>query len=436
MKLLRLPLSLELASAMLLRRNCRKFKDSPMFAAFIGITLSIIPFVLVVEVSDSMISGIMNRYIETFYSHIILRFYNSSAKQEIQDLQRRILQLENVRMTYKERSGVALLIARKSRTPVQIRALEAQAFTEDQGLQRYLKVISGAWELSSGSILLANDVAFKLGIQVGDEVTLLMGARFGRSQQLRPKIEKFLVRGIVSTGYQELDHLWAFISYNDATSFFHDSNSELQLHIKIADAFDFGLLNQTLRQVQSLISSGLARARSWYNQAAELRQSYQFTKSILVYIMYLIVAVGTVNITSSMVMLVLENRAEIAIMKTFGANKALIRNIYIWIAILVSVVAIFCGVSLGILISYFINEIILVINTSIQVIANLCNNVDNQLDLLDKSFYLERIPIRLQILPLILISVFVLLLSFIFSLMPALRAANMLPLTILRQNRS
>ncbi len=444
---LKIRLSLELASAILLRKKHRKFRDSPLFAAFIGITLSIIPLVLVLEVSDGMISGIMNRYIETFYSHVMLRFYRFPGDEKLTRLEQKIEKLPGVRLSYPEQNGAALMLAGTARSAVQLRALSERAFAEDEGLRKYLRLVSGSLDFSPGSILLASDVAFKLQVQAGDEVALLTGARFGSGPKgkLRPKIQKFTVRGVLSTGYQELDRLWAFISYADAQDFFHSSNSQLLLHIKIDDAFDFKLLQQVMDRIQDLVSPALARTHSWYSQASELQQSYQFTKSILVYIMYLIVAVGTINIASSMVLLVLENSSEIAIMKAFGANKALIRNIYIWVALLVSCIAIFWGTLLGALLSYFINEIIALMNGLLRWLTGILQAPEQagqgaakatELNLLDKSYYLEYIPIRLRVLPLLLMGAFVLLMTFVCSIIPALKAANMVPLSILRQNRS
>ena len=177
-----LALSLELAAIILLRNKRRKFKDTPLFGAFIGITLSIIPLVLVLEVSDSMIFGIMNRYIETLYSHIMLRFYAESDLQKKENLKTEIDRLPGVRTSYYERSGTALLLAKTARSAVQVRALENRAFAEDTGLTKYLSLTSGGSlnsdSLHPGTILLASDVAFRLQIEPGDEVALVTGARF------------------------------------------------------------------------------------------------------------------------------------------------------------------------------------------------------------------------------------------------------------------
>ena len=449
-----LALSIELAAIILLRNKRRKFKDTPLFGAFIGITLSIIPLVLVLEVSDSMIFGIMNRYIETLYSHIMLRFYAESDLQKKENLKTEIDRLPGVRTSYYERSGTALLLAKTARSAVQVRALENRAFAEDTGLTKYLSLTSGGSlnsdslnsdSLRPGTILLASDVAFRLQIEPGDEVALVTGARFqqgitgfsGRGR-LHPKAEKFVVAGILSTGYQELDRLWAFISYPDAQKFFHRSNSELLLHVKLDNPFDLAALEQSTRQIETLAAKVLgspmfSHLSSWYSQAADLRQSYQFTKSIMIYIMYLIVAVGTINIAASMILLILENSAEIAIMKTFGASRTLIGTTYIWVAVLVGCIAIFFGTGLGVLFSFFINEIIAAANALLESIGSIFASSSPKL--FDKSYYLEQIPVQIQALPLLAMAGFVLLLTFVCSIIPALKAASMLPLSILHHNR-
>lgn len=467
-------LSLELAATILLRKKRRKFKDTPLFGAFIGITLSIIPLVLVLQVSDSMIFGIMNRYIETLYSHVMLRFYTEIEAQKIENLKAQIAALPEVQTSYNEWSGTALLLAAAApatlakgakgassaapavlaapaRSAVQVRALESHAFTEDAGLQKYLAPLSSSdlpapqplRRVRPGTILLASDVASRLQIAIGDEVALLTGAQFGPNTEqqvraLRPKAKKFTVAGILSTGYQELDRLWAFISYADAQKFFHRSNSQLLLHIKLGNPFDLAALEQSTRKIESLAAQVLGgpmlfQVSSWYSQAADLRQSYQFTKSIMVYIMYLIVAVGAINIAASMILLVLENSAEIAIMKTFGAGRALIGTAYIWVAILTGGLAIFCGGGLGVLLSVFINEMIAAVNAMLEFASGIFAGASAKL--FDKSYYLERIPVQIQALPLVTMAGIVLLLTFLCSIVPALKAANMLPLSVLHHNR-
>ena len=146
--------------------------------------------------------------------------------------------------------------------------------------------------------------------------------------------------------------------------------------MKLDNPFDLAALEQSTRQIETLAAKVLgspmfSHLSSWYSQAADLRQSYQFTKSIMIYIMYLIVAVGTINIAASMILLILENSAEIAIMKTFGRKPHPDwHHIYMGRGVGRLHCDIF-GTGLGVLFSFFINEIIAAANALLESIGSI-----------------------------------------------------------------
>lgn len=431
-----LPLAIELAWAILWKKPRKRLRDKPLFSAFIGVTLSVIPLVLVIQVSDAMISGILNRHLETLSGHLQVQFYQLEEQSHLQSYIEELRSIKGVKNLHIEHSGVGLALNKGRRNALQVRGLPPDIFSTDKSFPEYLKLISGSFSLGPHEIVLADDLARQLQVEVGDSISLLTAAKFGKSEQLRPKLRSYTLTGIISTGYQELDRLWAFVSLEEARSFFHSSNSQMTLYIKVDKPYDFPQLEQIRSEVSQFFPIGQASVHSWPKLLEGLKQTFDFSKSVLLYIMYLIVAVGAINISSAMITLTLENSQDTAIMKVMGAAPRLIFQIYLCVALLISVIAIFLGFSIGLVFSLYINQLINFLNLLASFLASVFAGHSTQIDILNKSFYLENIPVVIQVMPLVYAAIIVCLLILASAIIPALRAAKLLPLEILRQGRN
>ena len=131
------------------------------------------------------------------------------------------------------------------------------------------------------------------------------------------------MRGIVSAGYRELDALWAFVSLRAGSRIFAPGSSRALIGIKVAQALRRSRAHRELA-AESRPSSGDWSVVTWPEAERNVYKSFSTTKALLLLVMALAVAVAAINVSSALVMLVLERRRDIAILKSAGASPGFI----------------------------------------------------------------------------------------------------------------
>lgn len=172
-------------------------------------------------------------------------------------------------------------------------------------------------------------------------------------------------------------------------------------------------------------------------------QSFTTTRTLLLFIMLLIVFVASVNVSSALVMLVMERRQEIAILKSTGATPSGITISFLLAGFLTGLGGIVTGIPAGIFCAIHINGIFSLMEQGINALNRLgyivaagfgsSASMPAQIHLLDPAFYLEVIPVHLQRNEIFLIAAGTLVLSVVVSVFPAYRAGQEKPLDTMRK---
>ena len=161
-------------------------------------------------------------------------------------------------------------------------------------------------------------------------------------------------------------------------------------------------------------------------------ENFSSTKVMLVTIMMLIVLVASINISSAIVMLVMERRKEIAILKSVGATPEGITFSFVLAGFACCFGGVLIGLSVGLLFSVKSNEIIRGIETVVNFFINLFNGAE--IKLMDPAYYLAEIPIDIPFNQIFMVIFFTFVLSIIVSIIPAKKAGKEKPLDLFRKN--
>lgn len=420
-----------------------------LLGASFGIGISIIPLVVVLVVSDGMISGIATRTIElgTGQAQIIdmqPSSYFPNCENELA-LKRRIK--KEIKDPYfvdawVQREGQGLLVGKNSRSGGVIRAIENGFFSDNKKAKNLIKVIDGSLSLEeNGSIILGTKIAEKLNLSVGDMCRLIT-LRENASGKTKPKLSTFKVTGIISSGYQELDALWIFISLSKGVEILSNSSSMNSLIISTKDPFNQTRLNHFLEELETKILfwdklPSTFASYTWMQLNRATFYSFATTKNLILFIVFLITLVASINISQALVMLVMERKHEIAILKANGASPQFIMMCFLSSGLITSFLGLIIGMPIGILISIHINSILStiekIINYLYYYVSFFLGNSYSEIHLLDPSYYLETIPISLDFYKLYFIAVITLFLSVIVSLVPSIKAGREKPLVIMRK---
>ncbi len=320
--------------------------------AVAGIALSLIPIVVTLIVADGMIRGITDRFIELGTSH--LQAFNFNDPEDLDSMIEKIQPLEGFTRYWKERQSLGILVGNNGKTGVSIRAVEP-GFWEDEGSKKYLQVIEGSSVLDNDrEILLGTALAQDLGIEVGNDVRL-MTVRVTSDGNHIPRITPLKVKGIVSSGYRELDSAWCLMTYSMGTQILPAALSNNHLMIKIDKPYDDA--DRISDELVSLLGP-MHLVYTWKELQRSQYSSYESTRQILIFIMALIVMVAAVNVSSATSMLALERQRDIAVLKAFGTSPKSTSGIFLSASLLTGIFGSIFGISLGLIIGCFINEII------------------------------------------------------------------------------
>ena len=390
--------------------------------AAMGIALSLIPIIITLIVADGMIRGITDRYLELGTGH--LQVFNFGSPQTLESAHSIILEQEGVRGVWAEQHGLGVIVGSRGKTGATIRAIES-SFWEDEGSAKYLRTISGEAKISSDrEVLLGEALAQSIGAEVGKNIRI-MTLRVTEDGRNIPRTTIFTVKGIISSGYRELDALWCVMSYSAGKDILPPRSSSSFLIVKINEPYHN--IDEKVWMFYSALGGGFT-VYTWKQIQRSLYSSYESTRQLLLFIMGLIVLIAAVNVSSATSMLTIERQRDIAVLKANGASPSVTTRIFLWASCLTGFFGAVIGIGLGLFIGNFINPIIHGLENILGIFSP-----EGKVTILDPGYYLENIPIIINWTVVFFIGFFTVLCSVVASWIPAYGAGKTKPLDILRK---
>ena len=414
-----------------------------LFGALVCIGISLVPLVMILVVSNGMIKGITDRMIGLSSSHLQFVLYrNSEFSENVQKLKNLSDSVKiydsSVKNVYPELQGIGLASSQKGRFGASIRAVESDIFEKNSAFKNLFEILEGTTELSSkNSCVLGKKLSEDLGVGAGGMVRLIT-TKENSSGKILPKITSLRVSGVVSSGYQELDSLWLFVSLDSGFSILSSKSSQALLGIETEDAFSMNL-EKTYRSLVPFLSSA-GRLYRCNDLNTSQYENFASTQIMLLFIMMLIVLVASVNISSALVMLVMERKKEIAILKSLGGTAGGIALSFIITGTVTGFLGVLFGLPLGLFASVNFSTIMGMIEKFVNLFAKFLFLIRNgnfsnftEVHLLDPQFYLQNIPLVIPVPQVVLIGVGTIVLSLLVSVIPAFKAGREKPIETLRK---
>lgn len=279
----------------------------------------------------------------------------------------------------------------------------------EQGSLDSLK--SGEWNIVLGGLL-----AQHLGVGVGDRVTLMIPEASITPGGVFPRLKRFTVSGTFRVG-ASLDASLAYANIEDMQTLTRMGDTVGGLRLELDDLF---IASEETRAIVQELGYGY-RGIDWTYTHGNLFQAIQMEKRMIGLLLMVIVAVAAFNIVSTLVMVVTDKHADIAILRTIGATPTSIMGIFIVQGLAIGVIGIVIGVILGITLALTVSDIIAWFE-SVSGIQFLDPGV----------YFISYLPSQLNWGDVGLIVVAAFGLSFLSTLYPAWRAARVQPAEVLR----
>ncbi|MDK4200574.1 lipoprotein-releasing ABC transporter permease subunit [Pseudomonas sp. HR1] len=265
-------------------------------------------------------------------------------------------------------------------------------------------------------IVLGEIAARRFQLELGSQVTVII-PEVGATGSITPRLRRFTVVGTFKVG-AELDASLALINVADAAPLKGWQPGQVEsIRLALDDLFQAPRIS---RDVAKALGDGY-QARDWTISQGSLFQAMQMEKTMIGLLLLLIVAVAAFNIIATLIMVVADKKADIAILRTLGATPGQIMAVFMVQGTVIGLVGTLIGGVLG---------VIAALNVS-SWIAALERLVGHKLFGGD-MYFISNLPSRLELEDVVLIAVAALSMSFLATLYPAWRASRTSPAEALR----
>jgi lipoprotein-releasing system permease protein len=266
-------------------------------------------------------------------------------------------------------------------------------------------------------IVLGRELAKNLNTFLGDEMTVVSPMGTITPAGMMPKYRRFEVVAIFDSGMFEYDTSLAFISLSTAQRFFNLGDAVTGLQVKVDDVDRAPQVAQALRRELGFPYW----TRDWTEMNRNLFAALRVEKITMFVILALIVLVAAFNIISTLIMMVMEKRRDIAILKAMGAPRRAIMKIFVLQGLIIGTAGTVAGAIGGVVLASSLERIRVLLERMLQT------------SVFPKDvYYFDQLPVKLQGLDFTLITVAAIVLSFLATLYPAWNAARLDPVEILR----
>ena len=263
-------------------------------------------------------------------------------------------------------------------------------------------------------IVLGKQMTDALGLGLNDSITLVLPEATASPAGVVPRFKRFKIVGIFSIG-AEVDSMMGYIALNDASTLLRLPDGAQGIRMKLDDIF---LAPQVARDVAAELPENFY-ASDWTYTHGNLFSAIQMEKAMVSLLLFLIVLVAAFNIVSSLVMVVTDKKSDIAILRTLGASPTTITKIFMVQGTIIGVVGTIAGAILGVVFATSISSLVGWLNTTLGL---------NMFD----AYFINYLPSYLRWQDVVVIVSLSLLLSFLATIYPALRAAKIQPAEALR----
>ena len=352
-------------------------------------------------------------------AHIAL-LKSGDQLSEYEQLVQQVIKQEGVVAASPAIYGQVMLTSGSRVSGVVVRGVDPDRVNAVVDLQRYMKQgsIAGLKQqnpvqvqdrtIKLPGVIMGERLAAQLGLFVGSPVQVVSPLGSPTAIGVIPKLRRFVVTGLLNTGMSEIDSTLVFMGLADAQKFFELGDAVSNIEIRVDD------VNQS-REIADRIQRQLGfpyLTEDWTRLWPNLFSALQLEKTVYFLVLLLMVLIGAFNIISTLVMVVMEKRKDIAILMSMGATRASIRKIFLLKGLIIGVVGTTLGLLLGLLVCTLIAQY--------------------RFELPKDVFLISTVPVRIYFSNFMIVTLSSFVVCLLASIYPARQAAKLDPVEIIR----
>lgn len=384
--------------------------------SMLGIVLGVMALIVVLSVMNGFEQELKGRILG-MVSHITVSTYDNRL-QNWQDLSAIVSAHEQIIGAAPYVDAEAMLSNKASVSGAIVRGILPEYEPSVSKIHEQM-VMGRLDDLEAGEygIILGTGLASNLDVAPGDRVTMITPQSTVSALGFLPRLRRFKVVGLFEIGVYEYDRSSAIIHAEDASTLFRMDGAMTGLRLKIKDMDQAPLVRHELQE-QLGTSYWVS---DWTLRHSNYFKAVQTEKTVMFIILSLIVAVAAFNIVSTLVMVVTDKQADIAILRTLGLSPSSVTLVFMIQGTLIGLIGTVIGVIAGVTVASYIDVIIPAIESFFHT------------QFLPTGVYpITELPSDMKTSDVIKIGILSFTLSIIATIYPALKASKTHPAEALR----
>jgi len=390
-------------------RHKEKFISAISLISILGVAVGVAALIIVIAVMNGFDEDLRSKIVG-IYSHMeIISDYGVRPSEE---LTAKVLGCKNVKAVSYFLNGQALLSCGDKVTGVVVKGIVPRDEVRVGKLGSYMK--EGSLGLDDDGMAIGSELADKLGISAGSEVSVISPSSISAKTALFPgalkaESRRFKVSGIFTSGMYEYDMNLVYVGLAGAQKLLGTGELASGLSVRVDDV---SMVDDVKRRLQAALGPEYS-VRTWVDMNRNLLSALKLEKTVMFIILALIVMVACFNITSALIMTVLEKTKDIGILKAIGATRTNVMAVFALQGGIIGLIGTSLGAVTGIAVCW-------------------CLKTYKFINLPKEIYYIDTLPVRLEQGDVNLIIASSILISLVATIYPAYKASRMDPVEALR----
>ncbi len=377
------------------------------FFSFIVIFLGVGCISIILSVMNGFESIVLDRFL-AFDSHVRIVSKGENNITDHDMIMEKLEDIQGVKASSPYIQEKVMIQAPRYRKVVNLKGIDLNTIDGVSEFRR--KIILGTTDFKGEGvterkrgIVVGKGVVDELAIVPGDELIIWSLRGLGK-YFARPRVLRFIVTGIFESEIGEFDYMYAYVELDAAQRLFQMRNAVSGIDVDAESIEDTDLIAPHIRELYE----GDHSVNTWYELHRNLFVSMKLEKWAALIVLSLMIVVASFSIASALIMLVLEKRKEIGMLKSMGASDKEIRKIFILNGMTIGGTGTILGLVTGFTVCILQQKF-------------------NFITLPTSVYIIDFLPVSIQAVDFILIGVISIILTFIATIYPAGSAAKLVP---------
>ncbi|HDP99992.1 MAG TPA: lipoprotein-releasing ABC transporter permease subunit [bacterium] len=384
-----------------------------------GVMIGVAALIIVLSVMNGFETEVRSRIIG-FDSHIRFRSFHDRGFDNYQQVMEELKQIHRVKAVSPYIYNKGLIINGPNRDAIIIKGVDPVTVGDVSDIKN--NIVWGEFDLDTvvvggeqplPGIVLGKSLALRLDVQLGDKIFLgsfSSSSNFFMPQQ--PLMKAFIVNGLFETGLFEFDSNFGYVSIECAQDLLRMGRDRVSGVEVMLDQMQLNLVTNKAQEMSDKFGYPYL-AETWYERNRNLFSWMQIEKWAAFIILSLIIMVAAFNIISTMIMVVMEKKKEIGILKSIGAENKAVMKIFVMQGLISGLIGTLMGSLIGYLLCW----------SQLKY---------HWFSLPADIYFISSLPVEMKVLDFVSISLAALLLSFLATLYPSRKASKLDPVQAIR----